>query len=212
MPHKGILLDLFGTIAFIENDEHEPYKALLKAMGFHEDQVKDLRLIADLKEFKTIQAFADSISPKKFNATPFDLMAARGLRGLSFYPDVERTLTILKQQGFRLGLISCTTSIVSKRFEELPMSKFFDYRLYSWQIGIKKDDERTYAKAIKDMDLDIGKSWMIGDTYKSDVASPKRAGLNAILLTRTEENRHINPHVASLDGFIEYLRFLKVLT
>lgn len=102
------------------------------------------------------------------------------------------TLTYLKSQGYRLGVIS--NGITIKQWEKLVrlnVYSFFDEVITSEEVGAKKPDKLIYDVALRKMNGDPEKSIMIGNKFKEDALGAVNAGMSAILVNSdvTEEDR-----------------------
>ena len=102
------------------------------------------------------------------------------------------TLIYLKNQGYRLGVIS--NGITIKQWEKLVrlnVYSFFDEVITSEEVGAKKPDKLIYDVALRKMNGDPEKSIMIGNKFKEDALGAVNAGMSAILVNSdvTEEDR-----------------------
>lgn len=102
------------------------------------------------------------------------------------------TLIYLKNQGYRLGVIS--NGITIKQWEKLVrlnVYSFFDAVITSEEVGAKKPDKLIFDVALRKMNGDPEKSIMIGNKFKEDALGAVNAGMSAILVNSdvTEEDR-----------------------
>lgn len=107
-------------------------------------------------------------------------------------PGVTETLTQLKEHGFRLGLISNIWHPFFEGFAQncahlLPL---IDFRILSYQHGIKKPAPEFYRQGPELADVPPGRCWMVGDSYELDMAPAAAVGYRTLwILCRPERER-----------------------
>src|SRR5581483_5503239 len=62
-------------------------------------------------------------------------------------PDALKLLTLLKQKGYRTGLISNCAPDVPRLWQTTPLAELIDVPVFSCEIKIKKPDPRIYRLA-----------------------------------------------------------------
>jgi putative hydrolase of the HAD superfamily len=97
---------------------------------------------------------------------------------------IRATLTSLKQQGLKLGIVSntfVTASSLEKHLEQLGILDFFPVRLYSYEFDFRKPDARIFeiaAQKVGEMPENI---MFVGDRIDIDVKPAAKAGMRAVL-------------------------------
>lgn len=117
------------------------------------------------------------------------------------YDDVVPALTMLKQQDFRLGVISNFDSRLLDVLRACELDQFFDSVHISTRAGAAKPDPAIFQAALNAHGIEPQQAWHIGDSLREDVEGAAAAGLQAILLDRHgqhPENLHA-PRLTSLD-------------
>ncbi|MCH4207372.1 MAG: HAD-IA family hydrolase [Solobacterium sp.] len=76
-------------------------------------------------------------------------------------------LSQLKQQGYRLGLISDTFPCIDASLKQAGLYDFFSTRTYSYTFGKFKPDPIMYTDALKQMDLPGNETVFIDDLSKN---------------------------------------------
>ena len=108
------------------------------------------------------------------------------------FADTIDTLIYLKNQGYRLAVIS--NGITIKQWEKLVrlnVYSFFDAVITSEEVGKEKPDKLIYDVAVRKMNSTPEKSVMVGNKFKEDALGSVNAGLSAILVNSdiTEDDR-----------------------
>ncbi|KAI8975429.1 HAD-like domain-containing protein [Mycotypha africana] len=67
----------------------------------------------------------------------------------TIFPDVLPTLEELKNQGFRMGVISNADERLATIIDNLELGKYFDFVLASADVGVVKPNKAIYDKALK---------------------------------------------------------------
>jgi len=126
---------------------------------------------------------------------------------LVFYEDVPPTLSRLRQQGLKLGLVSNLDCTLEEFCRELEVKSFFDFTLISYEVGIEKPRPEIFRLALRLAQVEPGEAIHVGDQYLADVVGAKRAGIKALLLDREGllEDHHDCERIRSLSEIIYQL-------
>jgi len=100
------------------------------------------------------------------------------------YPETESVLEILKEREFKLGVVSNATDLVRKVFDNLGLTKYFDFLVISDEVGVRKPSPKIFHLAMEMAGTSPGRSLYVGDKLATDVAGAKRVGMNAVLVDR----------------------------
>ena len=108
------------------------------------------------------------------------------------FADTIDTLIYLKNQGYRLAVIS--NGITIKQWEKLVrlnVYSFFDAVITSEEVGKEKPNKLIYDVAVRKMNSTPERSVMVGNKFKEDALGAVNAGLSAILVNSdiTEDDR-----------------------
>ncbi len=96
----------------------------------------------------------------------------------SLRPEAPAVLETLKQQGYRLAIIS---NVVSRRLVPLMLAEYgiahhFDPVVTSASLGWRKPNERIFGEALRLMQVPPEACAYVGDTISRDVVGARRAG------------------------------------
>lgn len=100
------------------------------------------------------------------------------------YPGMVETLDILKQEGHHLFLYTGGDDIIQQRkIEQMKLDTYFDDRIY---IRQHKNVE-ALENILTAYKFDRKRTWMIGNSLRTDVLPAVTAGINSIYLKQQNE-------------------------
>jgi putative hydrolase of the HAD superfamily len=100
------------------------------------------------------------------------------------YPEVEEVLESLRQQGYRLGIISNWSWNLRERVQQAGLPGYFEIAWASAYAGCNKPHPCIFEQALDHMALPAKRAFYIGDSYRHDVLGARAAGLDAALVDR----------------------------
>lgn len=131
-------------------------------------------------------------------------MEAYGWRGetdVSLFPEVPEVLTLLREKGIRLGIITNAYQPMWMRDMEIAPLGLLDYfpdcRLSAADVGYLKPHQRIFWHALECLEVQPQEAVFVGDSLTSDVAGAKTAGLRAVW--RRVENNNFSSEQALPD-------------
>jgi putative hydrolase of the HAD superfamily len=109
------------------------------------------------------------------------------------YPDTVKTLTELRDNGFKMGLISNTKSDWAVRaiLAKLNIAKFFDVVVTSAALRVRKPRLDIFSRALAALDVKAAETVCVGDSLQADILGAKLAGIRAIYVSRASSD---HPH------------------
>lgn len=131
------------------------------------------------------------------------------IESIMLFPEVKEVLKFLKNNGYKIGLISNTVSdwFVKETLKKLEIEKFFNCIVTSAHIRIRKPKEEIFEKALKELNANKSQTVMIGDSLKSDILGAKKLGIKTIYVNRKKNNISIidiNPD-ATIHNLLEII-------
>jgi putative hydrolase of the HAD superfamily len=100
------------------------------------------------------------------------------------YPNIESTLTRLRAQGYRIGLVSNTGRTWGRYLrpiqDELGVGKDFDVRVFSDEVGWRKPRREIFQRALDGLELPPEAVVHVGDDVTADVAGAKAIRMRSI--------------------------------
>jgi HAD superfamily hydrolase (TIGR01549 family) len=102
-------------------------------------------------------------------------------------PDAIPSLTILRDSGYKLGLVSNTVfpaAGLDADLEDEGLLPFFPVRVYSSDVGYMKPDPRIFRIALKRVGVTPHRAMFVGDRLDKDVRGAGRLGMRTVLIVR----------------------------
>jgi HAD superfamily hydrolase (TIGR01549 family) len=125
---------------------------------------------------------------------------------LELYPDVEPTLTKLRSDGYRLGLVSNAPPDTVRVIESLGLPKFLPTVIVSGAVGYTKPNPEIFRIALREAKAEPEETVHVGDLYDADVVGARNAGIQGVLIDRDgNQERFDCPRIVGLG---EVYRFL----
>jgi HAD superfamily hydrolase (TIGR01549 family) len=98
--------------------------------------------------------------------------------------DLSETLTTLKQQGLKLGIVSNTfvnRCSLEKHLRALGILDFFPMRMFSYEFDCRKPDMEIFRIAAGKIGADLENILFVGDRIDKDVRPALKTGMEAAL-------------------------------
>jgi putative hydrolase of the HAD superfamily len=97
-----------------------------------------------------------------------------------------QSLARLRDAGLRLGVVSNSDGRVEEALEAAGLREYFDVVIDSARVGVEKPDPRIFRAALESLGVAPDEALYVGDLYEVDVVGARAAGMEAVLLGRTE--------------------------
>ncbi len=115
------------------------------------------------------------------------------------FPETIEVLNELKGLGYKVVMLSNTDCFsIEEVLEKYGLKEYFDMIVLSYQVRMLKSNPRVFQKILEEMGIGKEEAIMVGDSIESDIISAKKAGVDAILIDRTE-TREFKPRIKSLN-------------
>jgi HAD superfamily hydrolase (TIGR01549 family) len=198
---KAVIFDMFGTLVGATSPEqeiigkfrlpskkHDGLQRVVCGVNFYKD------CKADLESY-----FALVLEESGLEINPINLKMLRGIYSAEFakaipFPETNQILEQLKQQGFKIGLVSNAYPPGRKLvIQERGLAGFFEDSLLSYEFGMTKQNPEIYLLALDRLGVDPKNAIMVGDSYKSDILASKQATkeqIGGILLDPTKNPKY----------------------
>lgn len=114
--------------------------------------------------------------------------------------DTLPTLEILREQGYRLGIISNASddADVQTLVDKAQIRNLIDFALSSAACGVRKPNPRIFDIALENWDFSKQEVAIIGDTLGADILGGKNAGIFNIWITRRADTPGNNDHAETI--------------
>jgi putative hydrolase of the HAD superfamily len=97
-------------------------------------------------------------------------------------PDTLKLLTLLKQEGYRTGLVSNCAPDVPHLWHTTPLAELIDVPVFSCEVKIKKPDPRIYHLACERLRVTPEACLYVGDGSDRELTGAKKVGLSPVLV------------------------------
>ena len=209
MTYTDLIFDLYGTLVDIHTDEHDGvWEKTALFFGFYGAHYTG----PELKQaFQTAMAAREARAGQSYECfpdIPFELVMAELFRAkgieegadslgvqaaqlfrissidyVKMYPKVTEALEFLRQQGYRLWLLSNAQRVFTEyELRHLRLGEQLDCIYISSDYGCRKPDVRFFRALLEEQGLDPAKCLMIGNDRQTDIAGAMGAGLATLYM------------------------------
>jgi putative hydrolase of the HAD superfamily len=211
MPYKAVIFDLFGTL--IDNYTVAEHKSVLgqvaDALGAPRDGLAQLwedtyyeratgaipTLEAALEDIcRQLQVDADE--ERMANAIAIRLGLTQ--RTLEPQDGALETLSQLRADGHKIGLISDCSEEIPRLWEQTPFAPLIDVPIFSSAAGMKKPDARIYHLACEGLEVEPQDCLYIGDGSSRELTGAAQVGMTPVLI-RVPYEKTYEPHRIDVD-------------
>ncbi len=209
MKYTDLIFDLYGTLVDIHTEEDdtvwEKTALYFSSYGAHytgpelKEAFQSAMAQKKAKAGQNYECFPDLPVEPVFaelfrckgiteNADALGLNAAQLFRIAStdyirLYPHVTEALTILREKGYKLWLLSNAQRVFTAfELNHLGLAPYFDGIYISSDYSCRKPDIRFFTALLQEQKLDIQKCLMIGNDLETDIAGAKNAGLATLYM------------------------------
>lgn len=205
--YDTVIFDLYGTLVDIHTEENaietwNAFAAWLDQQGirysgkrakhiFDRKMKKTARQKSEFTypEWDVLPAFAALIRKKCRHASD-DFVWQAGetfrriaLKRLQLYKNTVYVLETLRQKGIRCILLSNAQLVYTQQeIRQLALDKYFDDIYISSVAGCMKPEAAFFLQAIREHELDISRTLMVGNDAKSDMQGAKNVGMDCVFL------------------------------
>lgn len=209
MKYTDLVFDLYGTLVDIHTEESgavwektalyfgfygahytglQLKEAFGAAMAAREAQAgQSYECFPDIP-FEDVMAQLFREKGVKENAEGLGVNAAQLFRissidYLNLYPQVPEALSLLREKGFRLWLLSNAQRVFTEyELRHLGLGEQLDGIYISSDCGCRKPDVRFYRALLEEQGLDPARCLMIGNDRQTDIAGAKAAGMATLYM------------------------------
>jgi 2-haloalkanoic acid dehalogenase type II len=106
------------------------------------------------------------------------------------FPGSAETLAALKDQGFKLAIISNWTKNLENIVQGLGIALYFEQITVSTVVCLYKPQTEIFHMTAESLGVKPHQCLHVGDSLKADVRGAKAAGFEAVLFDHTDTNQH----------------------
>lgn len=100
------------------------------------------------------------------------------------FNDAFDTLKILKERGYKLGVIANQSEGAAQRLENWELLQYFDVVATSAELGVAKPDKLIFEKSFEIAKCQPHNSVMVGDRLDNDIIPAKALGMRTVWIRR----------------------------
>lgn len=209
MKYTDLIFDLYGTLVDIHTDENDTvWEKTAIYFGFYGAHYTG----PDLKQaFQAAMAARHAQAGQSYECfpdIPFEQVMAQLFRDkgvteqaedlgshaaqlfriasmdyIRLYPGVLEALSVLRQKGYRLWLLSNAQRVFTAfELRHLGLGEQLDGIYISSDYGCRKPDGRFFRALLEEQKLDVSQCLMIGNDRDTDIAGAKAAGLATLYM------------------------------
>ncbi|MDX1414449.1 MAG: HAD family hydrolase [Candidatus Promineifilaceae bacterium] len=147
---------------------------------------------------RALQTFFNALGLNCDRIDVHGVMCAYGMRpipGVVLYSDTKFVLEALRQNGYKIGLVTNSMMPMWMRDIELQaydIIDYFDVRLTSGDVGFMKPHPRIYHQALKRLNVQPQHALFVGDRPANDVAGANAAGMISVWMSPPHIERELN--------------------
>ena len=209
MKYEAVVFDLFGTL--VPNMSLSEHRAVLTRMAhvlsappdnfaqlwfdtFNERSTGIFQSPDDNVEYicRTLGVSVNETQVKLATRIRFDY----AVQSMMPRPDAIETLSHLKLEGYKTGLISDCSAEVPAMWKESPFVDLIDVAIFSCLVGVKKPDPRIYDLAMGKMVVEPEKCLYIGDGSSQELTGAAQLGMYPVLIRLAGEDG-TQPHLVN---------------
>jgi putative hydrolase of the HAD superfamily len=200
VKYQAVIFDLFGTL--VDNFSRAEYEKTLaemaKILGASPDAFT--RLWAETFDRRATGVFKSAGACVRHICRELDVPVTGEqiervgrirydytFKNIKPRPDAVATLTALKSQGYKTGLISDCTAETPVAWQFSPLAPLFDVTVFSCRAGVKKPDPRIYRIALEKLAVKAPDCLYIGDGSSRELTGASGVGLKAVIIRAPDE-------------------------
>jgi FMN phosphatase YigB (HAD superfamily) len=97
---------------------------------------------------------------------------------------VPEALDVLRDSGFRMGVISNFVWGGPELIHSLELARHFDSLTISARVGFQKPHLGIFEHALSSLRVAPDRALHVGDSYRADIFGARRAGMSAVMIER----------------------------
>jgi putative hydrolase of the HAD superfamily len=129
--------------------------------------------------------------------------------------EIVAMLDILKKKKIKIGLISNCFSEEVEVIKDSILYNYFDVCCLSYEMGIKKPDQRIFRECVKMLDVKENECIYIGDGGSNELDAAKSVGIRAVqatwFISEQSKQYKIKPDVEHLNRPINIEKLISAL-
>jgi phosphoglycolate phosphatase len=185
---QAIIIDLDGTLVDSAEDLRAALNKLLGELGLRAIEPHEIKgMIGDgvlkLVERGLIAANGDPARKDALLGRFLEIYQANPATLTRCYPKVIETLRVLRDNNFRLAVVTNKPVLATKKIlEALSLAQFFEVVVGGDSVAKRKPDPAPVLEAARQLGVDVGSALMVGDNIH-DVEAAHAAGMRCVAVS-----------------------------
>ena len=226
MKYEAVIFDLFGTL--VPNMSLSEHRAVLTRMAdvlsappddfvqlwfdtFNERITGILQSPNDNVAYicRTLGVSLDETKVKRATRIRFNY----SVQSMVPRSDAIETLSHLKYEGCKIGLISDCSAEVPAIWKDTPFVKLIDIAIFSCLVGMKKPDPRIYRLATEQLNVEPQDCLYVADGIGQELTVASQIGMHAVQILVPGEDKYDpyreewhDPVISSLKDVLKLVR------
>ena len=220
---KGICFDLFSTLVSVRNVPESIGAPTAEILGLDVDSWNEAcfgphhEICKPTSHEETLRQIAHSldktIPDEKIIQATIDRQARFDHALTQVDAGILEALSILKQAGFRLALVSNASTAEVVAWQSSPLRVFFDTVLFSCECGYAKPGREIYEQALFQLGLDARQCLFVGDGGSDEHFGAAVIGMKPVLSSYFLNQQERQKRLEKYQGIISYhIRDMNELT
>jgi putative hydrolase of the HAD superfamily len=201
MKFRAIIFDLFGTLVddFGMSVGRQTYSKLAEVLEVPYEQFMPLwRQMSEMRSagaFQTVEASIEHVcdtigvrvGPEQM-AKAVEIRLQQTRRALEPRPNAVTTLGRLKDEGYKIGLLSNCSIEIPILWPETDFADLIESPIFSSRERLKKPDPRIYQLACERLAVTPQASLYIADGENHELAGAAKVGLHSVLIRNSSRD------------------------
>lgn len=124
-------------------------------------------------------------------------------RHFLLYDDVPAALTVVRERGIRIGLISNSHRCLASFQSHFDLDGLIAVSVSSSDHGFMKPHPSIFRAALELMQVPATDAVMVGDSLAHDIVGARQAGMRGILLARASRTTNVDAEVPVIRSLTE---------
>lgn len=130
------------------------------------------------------------------------------------HPEIIPMLSLLKEQGFLIGLISNCFSEETEPIRNSELFTYFDAVYLSYEQGVQKPDAEIFRRCMRKLSVEAEECLYVGDGGSYELETAKKLGMKAVqavwyLKEGTTQPSGLKPDFLQIEKPLDVLNFLQ---
>ena len=223
MP-EAVIFDFYGTLAHWVDTTAANYTSVFSAFGYepapavldayfsrydgvdHAEHSVSEEAYEDWVRWRLAELSVSCGVTEEHQEAVVDALRHTDKSPMVAYPEAASTLISLREAGIAVGVCSNWGWELDAFLDRVGLLDLVDSTVTSARAGSRKPHPGIYARATEALGIDPTRVVFVGDSWEPDVRGPRRLGMTAVHVWRTEErNGQVAPTLEPGDHRVEEL-------